>query len=80
MGYVPQDLSLFPSLSVRDHLAFALDLRRWDREATMRRVGELSDMLGLSRLLDRRPHGLSGGEETVAIGGALLSAARAVVG
>ena len=80
VGYVPQDLSLFPSLSVRDHLAFALDLRRWDREATMRRVGELSDMLGLGRLLDRRPHGLSGGEaQRVAIGRALSFRPRSAV-
>jgi ABC-type sugar transport system ATPase subunit len=72
VGYVPQDLSLFPTLGVRDHLAFALDLRSWDRDAIARRVGELSEMLGLSRLLDRRPQGLSGGEaQRVALGRAL---------
>ena len=33
VGYVPQDLALFPSLSVHDHLAFALEVRGWDRGA-----------------------------------------------
>jgi molybdate/tungstate transport system ATP-binding protein len=72
VGYVPQDAALFPTLNVRDHLAFALDLRRWDRNAITRRVGELSEMLGLHSLLDRRPQGLSGGEaQRVALGRAL---------
>jgi molybdate/tungstate transport system ATP-binding protein len=72
VGYVPQDTALFFTLNVRDHLAFALDLRGWDRDAITRRVGELSEMLGLRGLLDRRPHGLSGGEaQRVALGRAL---------
>src|SRR5262245_17006545 len=33
VGYVPQDLALFPSLHVRDHLGFALEVRRWKRAA-----------------------------------------------
>ncbi len=65
-------MALFPTLNVREHLAFALDLRGWDREAITRRVGELSEMLGLRDLLGRRPHGLSGGEsQRVALGRAL---------
>jgi len=72
VGYVPQDMALFPTLNVREHLAFALDLRGWDRDAINLRVGELSEMLGLGSLLDRRPHGLSGGEaQRVALGRAL---------
>src|SRR5262249_38668168 len=72
IGYVPQDLALFPTLNVRDHLAFALEVRGWGRDAITRRVGELGEMLGLNRLLDRRPHGLSGGKaQRVALGRAL---------
>jgi len=72
VGYVPQDLALFPTVNVRDHLSFALEVRGWDRDAIARRVGELSEMLGLRGLLDRRPHGLSGGEgQRVALGRAL---------
>jgi molybdate/tungstate transport system ATP-binding protein len=72
VGYVPQDLALFPSLTVRDHLAFAPEVRGCERDVIRRRVGQLSEMLGLGGLLDRRPHGLSGGEaQRVALGRAL---------
>jgi ABC-type sugar transport system ATPase subunit len=72
VGYVPQDLALFPHLTVRDHLAFALTVRRWDARAIARRVEELSGLLGVRHLLDRRPDGLSGGEaQRVALGRAL---------
>jgi ABC-type sugar transport system ATPase subunit len=72
VGYVPQDLALFQTMTVRMHLAIALVVRGWDRAATDRRVGELADLLGLGRLLDRKPLGLSGGEsQRVALGRAL---------
>ena len=38
VGYVPQDGALFSSMSVRDHLAFALVIRKWDAAAIDRRV------------------------------------------
>ncbi len=72
VGYVPQDGSLFSRLTVREHLAFALVVRRWSQAAIERRVGELAGLLGIEHLLDRRPHGLSGGEiQRVALGRAL---------
>lgn len=72
VGYVPQDLALFPTMTVRENLGFALEVRRWNPLAAARRVEEVSDMLGLGHLLDRRPQGLSGGEsQRVALGRAL---------
>jgi len=72
VGYVPQDRALFPTMTVWDHLALALAVRRWDRRRIAERVGELADLLGLGHLLDRRPQGLSGGEaQRVALGRAL---------
>ena len=72
VGYVPQDLALFPTLNVRDNLAFALEVRGWGRAETAARVEELGELLGLRSLSDRRPHGLSGGEsQRVALGRAL---------
>jgi molybdate/tungstate transport system ATP-binding protein len=72
VGYVPQDSVLFSTLSVRDHLAFALTVRRWNRAAIRDRVEELSQLLGIGHLLKRRPKGLSGGEaQRVALGRAL---------
>jgi molybdate/tungstate transport system ATP-binding protein len=80
VGYVPQDLALFPSLTVWDHLAFALDVRGWYRPAIRGRVAELSEMLGLGRLLERKPNGLSGGEaQRVALGRALSFGPRVLL-
>lgn len=72
IGYVPQDLALFPSLTVQQHLEFALRLRRAPAQQIADRVAELSNVLGISRLLSRRVRGLSGGEsQRVALGRAL---------
>ncbi len=80
IGYVPQDRALFPTLTVREHLAFALVVRRWDATAINRRVAELADLLGLDKLLERKPLGLSGGEaQRVALGRALASHPRVLL-
>jgi molybdate/tungstate transport system ATP-binding protein len=72
VGYVPQDLALFPTLTVGEHLAFALEVRRWARPAIRERVEALAGLLGIPHLLDRYPQGLSGGEsQRVALGRAL---------
>lgn len=72
IGYVPQDLALFPTLSVAEHLTFALKLRGQSREVMNRRCEELGDMLGITSLLNRKIDGLSGGEsQRVALGRAL---------
>lgn len=72
IGYVPQDLVLFPTLNVRQHLEFALRLRKKPAREIAERVDELSDVLGIEHLLDRSIHGLSGGEsQRVALGRAL---------
>jgi ABC-type sugar transport system ATPase subunit len=72
VGYVPQDLALFPTMSVRLHLEFGPQVRGWDRDAVAARITELAALLGIGHLLDRRPEGLSGGEaQRVALGRAL---------
>lgn len=72
IGYVPQDLALFPTMTVQQHLEFALRLRHTAPRQTANRVAELSDVLGISKLLQRRIQGLSGGEaQRVAVGRAL---------
>ncbi len=72
IGYVPQDLALFPTLTVQQHLEFALRLRRAAPKQIAERVAELSEVLGISKLLQRRVQGLSGGEsQRVALGRAL---------
>lgn len=74
IGYVPQDRALFRTMTVQEHLAFALTVRRAARAEIDRRVAELADLLGLRALLARKPAGLSGGEsQRVALGRALAA-------
>jgi molybdate/tungstate transport system ATP-binding protein len=71
-GYVPQDAALFRTMTVYNHLAFALRIRNVRKTALRNRVVELAAWLGISELLQRRTRGLSGGEmQRVALGRAL---------
>lgn len=72
IGYVPQDGALFSTMSVRQQLAFALVIRKASKSEINSRVDELSELLEIRHLLERTPHGLSGGEkQRVALGRAL---------
>lgn len=72
IGYVPQDGALFTSMTVGQHLAFALHIRRRANKEIEQRVKELAGLLGIELLLERKIHGLSGGEkQRVALGRAL---------
>lgn len=80
VGYVPQDSALFPMMTVRQHLAFALVVRKRPRAEIARRCDELAALLGLVHLLDRKPQGLSGGEaQRVALGRALAAHPRVLL-
>jgi len=71
IGYVFQEPSLFPHLTVRGNLAYGLKRRHGPLRLAFDAAVEL---LGLAPLLDRSPAKLSGGErQRVAIGRALLS-------
>lgn len=74
IGYVFQEASLFPHLSVMRNLLYGT--RRSDpvEPEGKIRFDEVIELLGLETLLDRSPRNLSGGErQRVAIGRALLS-------
>jgi len=73
IGYVIQEAALFPHLDVRGNLDYA---RR--RGGTTRvPLDPLVDLLGIGRLMERRPDTLSGGErQRVAIARALAAAPR----
>ena len=67
IGYVPQDIALFPHLSVRRNLTFGGNAR----------FDEVVAILELAPLLDRPPASLSGGErQRVALGRALMTSPR----
>jgi len=64
IGYVIQQVGLFPHLSVADNVATVPSLLGWDRGRTRSRVGELLELVGLDPGLHgpRYPHQLSGGQ------------------
>jgi molybdate transport system ATP-binding protein len=75
IGYVFQEASLFPHLSVRRNLSYGL--RRSRAGEMVVRFDDVVSLLGLGTLLDRAPRHLSGGErQRVAIGRALLAQPR----
>jgi ABC-type sugar transport system ATPase subunit len=74
IGYVPQDLALFPGLKVRDQIAFAPKLRGLPLTDIETRVNRLAEQLGIASLLNRLPDALSGGEkQRVALARALAA-------
>jgi len=77
IGYVFQEARLFPHLSVRQNLRYGRLFAPAPAPATL---AEITDLLDIGPLLDRRPRDLSGGErQRVAIGRALLAAPRLIL-
>ncbi|WP_293268283.1 molybdenum ABC transporter ATP-binding protein [Neptunomonas sp.] len=71
VGYVFQEPSLFPHLNVTKNLLFG---QRHSKKTSQLSLEEVSQLLGISHLLQRMPDKLSGGEkQRIAIGRALLS-------
>jgi putative spermidine/putrescine transport system ATP-binding protein len=62
-GVVFQGYALFPHMSVRDNVEFALRMRRMDSQERRRRAMDMLDKVGLVAFADRRPRELSGGQQ-----------------
>ncbi len=78
VGYVVQDLALFPHLTVADNLAFGI--AHWPKAARRARVAELVDLLGMAGLEGRLPTAISGGQQQrVALGRALAARPRVLL-
>jgi multiple sugar transport system ATP-binding protein len=72
IAMVFQNYALYPHMSVYDNIAFGLKLRGMPKAEIDRRVGEVAEMLGLQKLLKRKPKELSGGQrQRVAVGRAI---------
>ena len=72
VGYVPQNSSLFPHLSVLDNIIFPLVIRKTSKKEAIEKVGSIVDALNIGSLLERSTVNLSGGEQQkVALGRAL---------
>lgn len=78
VGFMYQDYLLFPHLTVRKNIMFGLHDK--PKSERLRRVDEVSHLLGIEGLLDRHVTGLSGGEQQrVALARALAPQPRVLL-
>jgi len=74
IGMVFQSYALYPHLSVAENMSFGLKLAGAKKAEINQRVNQVSEVLQLAHLLDRRPKALSGGQrQRVAIGRTLVA-------
>ena len=80
IGYVPQDGALFPTMTVRENIGFALRIRGESGPGSRAAVESLAERLGIAGVLDRKPQHLSGGErQRVALARALAATPTVLV-
>jgi multiple sugar transport system ATP-binding protein len=73
LAMVFQNYALYPHMTVRQNLGYALRVRKRPKAEIARQVEQVARMLGLESLLDRRPRQLSGGQQQrVAMGRAIV--------
>jgi multiple sugar transport system ATP-binding protein len=73
IAMVFQNYALYPHLTVRRNIGFGLRAAKRPTDEIDRKVNEAAAMLGLSELLERKPHELSGGQrQRVAMGRAIV--------
>jgi multiple sugar transport system ATP-binding protein len=77
VAMVFQNYALYPHMTVRENIGFALEVAKVNKSDLRRRVDEAATMLGLTELLDRHPRALSGGQrQRVAMGRAIVRSPR----
>src|SRR5690606_2568432 len=73
IAMVFQNYALYPHMSVRGNITFALERAGVAKDEIARRLGAVVDTLGLAVYLDRKPTELSGGQQQrVAIARAMI--------
>lgn len=73
IAMVFQNYALYPHMTVFENMAFGLKIRKLPKDEIKRRVEEASRILGIEKLLDRKPKQLSGGQrQRVAVGRAIV--------
>lgn len=77
IAMVFQNYALYPHMTAFENMSFGLRLRHYPKAEIIQRVNEAADILGIKRLLGRRPKELSGGErQRVAVGRAIVRKPR----
>jgi ABC-type sugar transport system ATPase subunit len=80
LSYVPQDLALFPHMTVRENILYPMRIRGMSQGAENGIVGELVDSLCIRHILDRQIRNLSGGErQRTALARAVVSGCKHLV-
>lgn len=73
VAMVFQNYALYPHMTVYQNMAFALKMRSFSNAEIKKRVKEIAGLLGIERLLNRKPRVLSGGQrQRVALGRAIV--------
>ena len=73
IAMVFQNYALYPHMTVRENIGFALKIAGMDKDEINRRVEEAAQTLDLTQYLDRKPKALSGGQrQRVAMGLSLI--------
>ncbi len=74
ISMVFQSYALFPHLTVAENIVFGLKVRRVGAHERARRLARVASLLGLEKLLERKPAQLSGGQQQrVALGRAIIA-------
>jgi multiple sugar transport system ATP-binding protein len=73
IAMVFQNYALYPHMTVYENMAFGLKLRKYPKAEIEARVKEAANILGIEKLMHRRPRELSGGQrQRVAVGRAII--------
>ena len=73
VAMVFQNYALYPHMTAYQNMAFALRMRKFTKAEIARRVEEAAKVLGIEKLLNRKPRALSGGQrQRVALGRAIV--------
>lgn len=73
IALVFQQYALYPHMTVRENLEYPLKIQKLSKAEMTQRVDEAAKLLGLTKMMDRKPGELSGGEQQrVALGRAIV--------
>ena len=73
IAMVFQSYALYPHMTIRENMGFALKMQKFDKATINQKVEEIAKTLQLEDLLDRKPAQLSGGQrQRVALGRAMV--------